>query len=361
MNRLLSTYDLISFRGRLLLLLVVVSLIQAGVAAYTFRSLQARPVDERVSAQLNGNLRAVAPVLDQQVRAASIRMQQLSTSGLADGLANRDIVKLDQLLSASGDGSTSLTGGSQSITSTTPAASGAATSTGLGGASPGGIGSDATRSPMGSSTSVTPYITDATGTVIAGQRPAGILLEQQGVNVARLVREDSTFVGELHVPIVIDQSFVRDRLSPYAAGGQYTTFFVSGTQLVDEHGVSSTKLHLHDGLQTVKVNGKERLVLVQSVLKGTVKQAAAVPTSFIASAKRKNMSSLYGFMFVLLIMRLIESVAISRAVSEALKKFATIARQLAGGDLTRRIPVTGHDEVAELGDSFNTMAENLAL
>ncbi|MBC7643985.1 MAG: diguanylate cyclase [Thermoleophilia bacterium] len=125
--------------------------------------------------------------------------------------------------------------------------------------------------------------------------------------------------------------------------------------------MSSTKLHLHDGLQTVKVNGKEQLVLVQSVLKGTVKQAAAVPTSFIASAKRKNMSSLYGFMLVLLVMTLIESVAISRAVSEALKKFATIARQLAGGDLTRRIPVTGHDEVAELGDSFNTMAENLEL
>ncbi|MEO6867427.1 MAG: diguanylate cyclase, partial [Gaiellales bacterium] len=46
-------------------------------------------------------------------------------------------------------------------------------------------------------------------------------------------------------------------------------------------------------------------------------------------------------------------------VGDALRKFADIARDLAGGQLDRRIPVTGEDEIAILSTSFNEMAENL--
>ena len=43
-----------------------------------------------------------------------------------------------------------------------------------------------------------------------------------------------------------------------------------------------------------------------------------------------------------------------------LKTMSRAAKQFAGGRLDVRVPVTGHDEIAELASAFNNMAESLA-
>jgi two-component system OmpR family sensor kinase len=50
----------------------------------------------------------------------------------------------------------------------------------------------------------------------------------------------------------------------------------------------------------------------------------------------------------------------ARAISQPMKELSSAASALAGGDLTRRVPVAGRDEVSALGISFNAMADQLA-
>jgi two-component system phosphate regulon sensor histidine kinase PhoR len=47
-------------------------------------------------------------------------------------------------------------------------------------------------------------------------------------------------------------------------------------------------------------------------------------------------------------------------VSVPLGEIATVARKLAAGDLQQRLPISGNEEIAALGNSLNTMAENLS-
>src|SRR5688572_13964445 len=47
-------------------------------------------------------------------------------------------------------------------------------------------------------------------------------------------------------------------------------------------------------------------------------------------------------------------------VSRPLSEIAMAARRLAAGDLQQRLPISGNEEIAALGNSLNTMAENLS-
>src|SRR5262245_54451257 len=48
-------------------------------------------------------------------------------------------------------------------------------------------------------------------------------------------------------------------------------------------------------------------------------------------------------------------------VSRPLRQIATVSQKLAGGDLQQRLPISGDEEIAALGNALNTMAENLGL
>jgi two-component system phosphate regulon sensor histidine kinase PhoR len=47
-------------------------------------------------------------------------------------------------------------------------------------------------------------------------------------------------------------------------------------------------------------------------------------------------------------------------ISRPLRQIADASRKLAGGDLQQRLPISGDEEIAALGNSLNTMAENLS-
>src|SRR5437773_803182 len=59
-------------------------------------------------------------------------------------------------------------------------------------------------------------------------------------------------------------------------------------------------------------------------------------------------------------MTLIFGYLIRGLISSPLHKMAVAARKLAAGDLQHRLPISGEEEIAALGNSLNTMAENLS-
>ena len=54
------------------------------------------------------------------------------------------------------------------------------------------------------------------------------------------------------------------------------------------------------------------------------------------------------------------AIVIARMVTTPLKRAARAAERMAGGDLTSRVEVSGADELARVGESFNDMARSLA-
>jgi diguanylate cyclase (GGDEF)-like protein len=61
-----------------------------------------------------------------------------------------------------------------------------------------------------------------------------------------------------------------------------------------------------------------------------------------------------------LLLALLSSIVVVRALQRQVNKFLEAARRLAHGDFTRPVPVEGGDEFAALGREFNTMSEQLA-
>ncbi|HYH59233.1 MAG TPA: diguanylate cyclase [Thermoleophilaceae bacterium] len=60
-----------------------------------------------------------------------------------------------------------------------------------------------------------------------------------------------------------------------------------------------------------------------------------------------------------LVLSLLSSVFVVRALQRQVANFLEAARRLGGGDFDERVPVEGDDEFAALGQQFNTMAEQL--
>jgi diguanylate cyclase (GGDEF)-like protein len=61
-----------------------------------------------------------------------------------------------------------------------------------------------------------------------------------------------------------------------------------------------------------------------------------------------------------LLLAMLSSIVVVRALQRQVNKFLEAARRLAHGDFSRPVPVEGSDEFAELGREFNAMSEQLA-
>jgi diguanylate cyclase (GGDEF)-like protein len=355
MDRIRTRYQAISFRGRLLLLLVAVSLLQAGVAAYTFFDLQSKPAEQRVQAQLDAALRGIAPVLDDELASASDHLRQLQADPtLQSAIESEDWATVERVLGTSSPAGTDEFAVEDP---TTIVAAGATepefidTTTGF----------EETEPAAAADAAPVAYVTDADGEVVAGTRPDGALVQQPGVTTTRLLR-DAQLLATVHVPVVVDQAFIKERLAPYVPKG--VEVFVADEQNVMSSGAKAVDSEprptaLREGLREVELAGEQQLVLAQPLLDGSVLVGASMPADVAAAQKRKGLSALWGFVVILGVLMIGVAWFITRAVGDALCKFADIARDLAGGELSRRIPVTGDDEIADLSSSFNDMAENL--
>jgi diguanylate cyclase (GGDEF)-like protein len=112
----------------------------------------------------------------------------------------------------------------------------------------------------------------------------------------------------------------------------------------------------------VTVNGEDYRARVQDV-----GEAIGPPTllhvlqdaSDMSSAISRSRLLIGGLLVAFLVLSLVSSIFVVRALQGQVDSFLQAARRLGGGDLGERVPVEGDDEFAALGQEFNTMAEQL--
>jgi diguanylate cyclase (GGDEF)-like protein len=59
------------------------------------------------------------------------------------------------------------------------------------------------------------------------------------------------------------------------------------------------------------------------------------------------------------LLALVAALVVSRSLNRQVEGLLTAARRLAAGDFSQKIPTSGHDQFAQLGDEFNNMSEQL--
>lgn len=74
-----------------------------------------------------------------------------------------------------------------------------------------------------------------------------------------------------------------------------------------------------------------------------------------------NLYYLYAVLFVALVVTAVGGYALSRRLLQPLEDLSNETDAIANGDFSRRVSVTGHDEIAALGRKFNSMANRLQL
>lgn len=349
MRGLLSrTFGALSFRGRLLTLLLVVSLIQAGVAALTFHSLQVKPIEQRINAQLGASVRAAAPLAQGELQRASEMMRTIiADPTFITALEARDTTTLDQLM----DGS-ALTDGAAKVATPVDEGAGDPVVT--------DVGDEDSKSDEARGLPLSAYVTDANGDVIAGKKPAGPTLEREGTNVSGL-RRGAELIGVLHVPVPLGTSFI-ESAKRYAPKGVAVLTVADGKMATAKSNDKKAPSGVHPGLQEIMIDGKRQLVLFQPLtVDEEVLVGAAIPTKVVAAERRQSMGSLVVFILAMVGLMAFVSVLITRSVGDALRRFAQITTQLASGKLDKRVPVVGKDEVAILSSSFNDMADALQM
>ncbi len=88
----------------------------------------------------------------------------------------------------------------------------------------------------------------------------------------------------------------------------------------------------------------------------TVLEPAAVLGSAQARSRELVIALLLGFLSLALTL----GIVVSRSLSRQLQRFLDAARRIGSGDFSARVSAQGNDDLAQLGDEFNSMAAQLA-
>lgn len=82
-------------------------------------------------------------------------------------------------------------------------------------------------------------------------------------------------------------------------------------------------------------------------------------TSDLTETVSENRLVISGLLLAFLLLAMLSAVGIGRALTGQIGTFLDAARRLARGDFAQPVPVTGHDEFAQLGREFNSMSSQL--
>jgi diguanylate cyclase (GGDEF)-like protein len=101
---------------------------------------------------------------------------------------------------------------------------------------------------------------------------------------------------------------------------------------------------------------------------GALQDVVGPPTQVGVFENRDNLAGsisdrrwlIAGTLAAFLLLALLSSIVVVRALQRQVYKFLEAARRLARGDFSRPVPIEGSDEFAALGREFNTMSEQLA-
>ncbi len=133
-------------------------------------------------------------------------------------------------------------------------------------------------------------------------------------------------------------------------GGRILATTIDGTRGVDAESGDVT------------VSGEDYRARVQDVgeaIGPTTLIHVLQDASDMSSAISRSRMLIGGLLGAFLVLSLVSSVFVVRALQGQVDNFLQAARRLGGGDLGERVPVEGDDEFAALGQEFNTMAEQL--
>jgi diguanylate cyclase (GGDEF)-like protein len=82
-------------------------------------------------------------------------------------------------------------------------------------------------------------------------------------------------------------------------------------------------------------------------------------TSDLSETISENRLAIGGLLIAFLLLAMLAAAGVSRALTGQIGTFLDAARRLARGDFAHPVPVSGHDEFAQLGHEFNSMSSQL--
>ena len=113
----------------------------------------------------------------------------------------------------------------------------------------------------------------------------------------------------------------------------------------------------------VEINGDDyrgRFTEIDESVGPSVWIGAFVPGGDIQAAVDDSRVLIGAILTAFLLLALLSSVVVVRALQRQIEQFLAAARRLAAGDFSRPVPVEGGDEFAALGTEFNRMSQQLA-
>jgi len=291
------------FRLRLVVFFVLLSLVPLSAAFYGFRAVVERSETRRVDARLQAELRGAVTVYEDDLGDAEAAAARLAERpALARALGRGERGRVPALLRSTPNASLELAGGEMI----------------------GGRPSFAAR---------------ATAPVESGPRRARVVVS---------VPLDADLVGSITGRAAFDPS---DML----------VILRSGRIVAGPPPLVGVRLRVPaERWETTQVAGRSYRTLVAHLrAPGEASFALLAPKSEITSAAAAASNRLLAGLAVALALVAAIAAALSRSVVTTLRRVSSAANAIARGDLTRRVPVRGRDELAQLGRAFNEMAAEL--
>ena len=292
-----------SFKVKLVGYFVLLALVPLVAAFWGFTSIAARSETRQADARLESSLRAAFAAYQDELEQANGRADRLARrKGFAPALALRDRSKLESYLA-----------GSNTLRIEAP-----------------GLTLGAEPPPLAASRRIT---------VIGPRGDLGTVVAYLPLDSAltRALQEHAGFESGDRVALLENGRVV--------AGPSGATAIATGHP------------------ETVRLGGDRYRALVSDPLEGATSKvtlAALTPQARIdsssGSTQRRLLLALLAVLILVSLVAWLEGRSIVRAVSRLVR--ATNA--IAAGDLERRVPVSGRDELATLARSFNDMAEQLS-
>jgi diguanylate cyclase (GGDEF)-like protein len=139
------------------------------------------------------------------------------------------------------------------------------------------------------------------------------------------------------------------------------------TRLVRGESVLASTLGREDrsaeSERELDVGGEEyrgRFMELREAAGGPVELGVYIPGEELSSSISERRLLIGSILFAFLLLALLSSLFVVRALQSQVNQFLEAARRLGRGDFTRPVPVEGEDEFAALGTEFNRMSEQLA-
>jgi diguanylate cyclase (GGDEF)-like protein len=124
-----------------------------------------------------------------------------------------------------------------------------------------------------------------------------------------------------------------------------------------EHGPAKTS----SGKTTIAGRGyRGRFTTARDPAGPAVETGLFVDESSLGTAVRDQLLLIGAILLAFLVLALLSSIVVVRALNAQIEQFLEAARRLARGDFSSPVPVEGGDEFAELGREFNLMSAQLA-